>query len=308
MSKTGYVDPATGAFLEMATDRGLYTDREVPFVSTTWVTTSVAAGWNKKSWPSDSSLIKGHEDWLTGERDFRVPVNGKYRITMSLSLGAINTRQAIAINKNTATYAGSQDPTVAYAVDDNSGAISLSATVEGAAGDVFRFWTYSVAAVSNVTVTYIVEQILEQVPYMVADNSAIISSQAQGDISLRQDGTAFLNKPVDVTDQFKNAVTLGALSTKDFFNNVVRYGNLVMVSSFNGAIRQSTAIASGSTLFTVDQNSPFGALFNTNTLFKCGTSVGTISFGANGTVQGWGVSIPANSDMLFQMIYFCKGE
>jgi hypothetical protein len=55
----------------------------------------------------------------------------------------------------------------------------------------------------------LVEQILEQVPYIVADNSALISSPAQGDISLRQDGTAFVNDDYSFTEQPTNKRWVG---------------------------------------------------------------------------------------------------
>jgi hypothetical protein len=135
----------------------------------------------------------------------------------------------------------------------------------------------------------------------------VVSSTAQGDMAIRANRTAFLNKPVNITAEFRNAVTLGAMSTKDIINNVIRYGDLIIVSSYNGAILQATAIESGSTLFTVDPNSPFCTKWTTNTLLYVMDHAGTMSWEPNGTVRCW-AGVSANNSILFQMVYFCKGE
>jgi hypothetical protein len=135
----------------------------------------------------------------------------------------------------------------------------------------------------------------------------IISSPAQGDIALRQDGTAFLNKPVDVTAQFKSAITLVAMTNINIISRVYRYGyNLVINMSGNNP--QTAAIPSGSIIFTIPQDSPLCPFdMDNNIVAFVPNNMGSIISMPNGEFTYWGNNLATGANFSTHIQYFCKG-
>jgi hypothetical protein len=150
----------------------------------------------------------------------------------------------------------------------------------------------------------LVEQILEQVPYMVASNGALISSPAQGDIALRQDGTAFLNKPMNVLTDFRSYITAGKLPAT-YVIGAYRYGNMMIITLGGAAI--GTTITHGDVLMSI-ADCPYRSI---NNVFSSSpiTVGGEIAFNNTGDMYYYDGTISTTATWLnFSLTYFCKGE
>jgi hypothetical protein len=202
MAKTFLIE--NGIEIPIASDRGIYTERIVSYVECSGDGSPNPIN----SWQmAVITPISGNLQYCISNNTFVAPRDELYRIThkIKLSNGTITT-VGLILNKNkTPITTGTDDSVI---MGNNSTTFNNgvnSGTLRLIAGDVIRFWYLStVSGLSSFTQNIIIEELLEQVPYIVADSGALISSNNQGDIALRQDGTAFINDDYSFTEQATN--------------------------------------------------------------------------------------------------------
>jgi hypothetical protein len=148
-------------------------------------------------------------------------------------------------------------------------------------------------------------------PLFVAKSAPVegVSDTRQGYITINNDLTMSLNKPVNITTAFKAAITLVAMTNIANIATVWRYGNQIIVTmAGNGT--QTAAINTGNVLFTILENSPF-CPFNSGmaNITPTGVNGGNcITFQGDGTFLFWGNTLPVGTSIGASISYFCKGE
>jgi hypothetical protein len=303
MSTTGYIDPDTGAFLDIATGRGIYVERAstlytVQFTNDPYDTVAsnnvdipVAPGFTNVV-PRSGTIVGA----CRYSHDLTNCLGDMIHVNIS---GKVQTKR-VATSENV-----------------NNGLLSLPFCADVTAGDIIKLQHYSgtaktvASAMSSGAPLLYYTYVSYKEPYIVADGSAVISSPAQGDVALRQDGTAFLNKPVDVTADFRSKLTPGKIT--DFSSiTATRYGNMIQLN-FVGQWTTSGSVTNGDVLFTIDPASVYAPLFFSAGVVKGpsitgGQAAQDVHANPDGTVATWGGTVAANISVNGSLIYFCKGE
>jgi hypothetical protein len=133
-------------------------------------------------------IYSSGENWLNQTGDFVVPRKGKFRITCTIitALASPIEKLLFSFNKNSTSYdSTSLSGIVSNAVIGNY-SITTAGTVACEAGDIIRAWVHHSSTISLTTtsVTLIVEELLEQVPYLVANGNGVVSDPRQGYVSI----------------------------------------------------------------------------------------------------------------------------
>jgi hypothetical protein len=135
-----------------------------------------------------------------------------------------------------------------------------------------------------------------------------VTDTRQGYITVNDDHTLRLNKPVNITTQFRDAVVLGSFTNKMGFASAARYGNLVLVT-MAGSNTQANPVPSSSVVFTINQSSPLcPAMQGMALIIPNGSGGNCFTWQPDGTFQFWGDNMPAGTAIGCQIVYFCKGE
>ncbi|MDR1876130.1 MAG: hypothetical protein LBQ84_00755 [Flavobacteriaceae bacterium] len=188
MSKTFIIE--NGQEIPVGSSRGIYTERSAPH----WIKTfNVPVGY----------VINGNKEII--EQRWTCPRDGTYLLRFGLLLDPAANLTLCTYYKNGAFQYDNLfgfNSTYAYS--------SYSIIVDLVAGDVIAPGFRGTAANTTAGISNMeIAQLLVSIPYIVADNSALISSPAQGDVSLRQDGTAFVNDNYSFTEQATNQRWVG---------------------------------------------------------------------------------------------------
>jgi hypothetical protein len=300
MSKRVHID-STGAARSVASDRGIYTERDselytVQFTPDPYDT--VAAG------NFDIPVAPGFTNVVPGSGT--IVGACKYSHDLTNCLGDM-----IHVNISGKV----QTKRVATSENVNNGILTIPFCADVNAGDIIHLYHYSGAAKtvasamsSGAPILYYTYVSYKE-PYLVANGNGVVSDPRQGYVSINEDLTMRLNKPVNVTAEFKAAITLVAMTNIANIATVWRYGNQIIVTmAGNGT--QTAAINTSNVLFTISAASPF-CPFNSGmaNITPTGVNGGNcITFQGDGTFQFWGNTLPVGTSIGASISYFCKGE
>jgi hypothetical protein len=185
MSKTGYVDPTTGAFLDMATDRGIYVERASTLYTVQFTTdpynTVEAGNFDIPVAPGFTTVVP---------RSGTIVGACRYSHDLTNCLGDM-----IHVNISGKV----QTKRVAASENVNNGILTIPFCADVNAGDIIHLYHYSGAvktvatAMSSGPPIIYYTYVSYKEPFLITSKGALISSPVLGDITIRQDGTMFAN-------------------------------------------------------------------------------------------------------------------